>query len=103
MRRTCVTFSLRLPVLAPNTRESVALDQLVEAWRAMKGVIDVRIEWKYLPNSDTSLIAHLDAFVDINATGSKELQKLYNRLSREASKEPGRLASRTCNLTELFG
>ena len=103
MRRTVVIFSLRVPVISPKTAASTVLDQLVEGWRAIKGVKEVRIDWKALPNSgSTDLTACVEAAVELEAETSKGLQRLYNKLTRAASKEPGRLASRTCTLNDLF-
>jgi hypothetical protein len=105
MRKTVVTFSLRVPVLAPGSTVSAALDELVRTWQSLKGVIAVHTQWKALPRPDTDppLRACVDAVVEIGAAISKELQRLYTTLTREANKEPERLASRTCNLIDLFG
>jgi hypothetical protein len=101
--QTVVTFSLRVPVAAPMTEESASLDRLLEVWRSMKGVAAVRVEWNCLPSAVSHpLIAYVEASVDIEGGSHKDLRKLYERLSREASKEYGRLASRTCSLTDMF-
>lgn len=104
MRKTTVTFSLRIPVVASETDQSVSLDEVVNAWRATKGVTNVAIEWKSkrtaAPNRPTT--AYVEAKVEMEADTSKGLQRLYNKLTRVADKEQGRLASRSCNLNELF-
>ena len=80
------------------------LDELLETWRATKGVTKVAIEWKSprtgAPNRPST--AYVEAKVEIEANTAKELPRLYNKLTREANKEPCSLASRTCNLNELF-
>jgi hypothetical protein len=105
MRKIVVTFSLRVPVLAPGSTVSAALDELVRTWQSLKGVIAVHTQWKALPGPDAGppLRGCVDAVVEIGAATGKELQRLYTTLTREANKEPGSLASCTCNLTDLFG
>jgi hypothetical protein len=102
--KTTVTFSLRIPVVGSETEPSIQLDELLRTWRETKGVTNVAIEWKSRrtagPNRAST--AYVDAKVEIEGNTAKQLQRLYNKLTRVANKEPGRLASRTCNLNELF-
>jgi len=104
MRKTTVTFSLRVPVVATEADSSPQLKDLLKAWRVIKGVIDVEIEWKSRRTAALTrpTTAYLVARVRIEGDSGKQLQRLYNKLTREASKEEGRLASRECILNEMF-
>lgn len=104
MPATTVEFSLRVHVDSPFIEHSESLDQLVTAWQSIKGVDTVAIEWLAMPSESSPTPGHaiVDARIKITAPDKSGLRRLYNKLTKEANKEPGRLSGRGCKLTELY-
>ena len=101
---TTVEFSLRVPVDSLTNEQSDSLDQLVAVWRSTSGVEHVNVEWTAMPSESSPIPRHaiVDARIQIAAADAKGLRLLYNKLTKEANKEPGRLSRRGCVLTDLY-
>lgn len=103
MAKTVVRFSLRVPMRSLGSRESDALDNLLRNIGAAEGVLKTDLHWTCLPQRPTdNLVGYLDLTVEIEAALKKHLQKLYEKLSREVSRDPVHLMGRTCSLNDMF-
>jgi len=77
---------------------------LLEKWKGTKGITRLHVDWKSVPKSGgkVPLKSYVDLAVEIEAADSKGLQRLYAKLTRELSKEPFCLSSRSCTLNDMF-
>lgn len=104
MHVTTVQFSLRIPVESCVTEHSESLDHLIAVWQKTNGVTCVTAEWIAMPSESSPIprYAIVDAKIEIAAADTAGLRRLYNKLTKDANKEPGRLSGRGCMLTDLY-